>query len=67
MVYYITVVNGNNRRIISKHENLAEALEKGKSVFKTTGKDELVDCISGEIDENGKIIGKYRLIQTWFK
>jgi hypothetical protein len=27
----------------------------------------LVDCISGEIDENGKIIGKYRLIQTWFK
>ena len=33
MDYYITIVKGNDRRIVSKHDNLEDALKKGKSVL----------------------------------
>ena len=66
MDYYITIVKGNDRRIVSKHDNLEKEKKKGKSVFEEAKKGELVSCISGKVDENGKIVGQYRFYEAWF-
>lgn len=63
MYYYITKINGNDRTILSKHDNLDDALKEGESKYK-----ELkctIDCISGEIDNKGNINGKYRIYKVW--
>ena len=64
MEYIITSLNGNDRKIISRHDNLDEAIRAGKLSYeklKCT-----ISCISGTVNEDGKIEGKYQLYKTWF-
>ena len=67
MEYLITVYDGddgNKRKVISRHSNLDDALKAGKET-----RDKLhcmVSCISGTIDENGYVVGKYNFYNAWF-
>lgn len=65
MKYYITSVRGNDRIIISEHNNKEEALKAGKEAFEKSKRDEVISCITGKV-VNGKIEGQYRLVKSWF-
>lgn len=65
MDYIITITKGDDRRIISTHTNLDDAIKSGKSVFDKSERGEVVSCITGKIID-GKIKGQYRLIKSWF-
>lgn len=63
MKYYITELHGNDRKILSEHDNLDDALYAGEKYFK-----ELrctISCI-GANTEDGKLPNKYKLYKTWF-
>ena len=63
MKYYITELHGNDRKILSEHDNLDDALCAGEKYFK-----ELkctISCI-GANKEDGKLPNKYKLYKTWF-
>ena len=66
MEYLITTVKGDDRKIISRHETLEEAKGAGRELWKEVPKGVLVSCISGTVNDEGKIIGKYALYEAWF-
>ena len=66
MEYVITVINGNTRRVISRHDNLEDAYKAGEEAYGKAKKDEYVDCITGNISDNGKIEGVYKLYHLWY-
>ena len=66
MGYFITITKGNDRKIVSHHDIKEEALEAGRKVWEESDKTAVVSCISGEVDGEGKIKGKYRLYESWF-
>lgn len=65
MEYIVTVTKGNDRRIISRHDNLNDALAAGKAAFEKSNRGEVVSCITGNI-KDGKIKGQYILYKSWF-
>ena len=68
MEYLITVFDddedGNKRRVVSKHSNLDDAMRAGKEAQKKYHC--MVSCISGNVDENGYVTGKYTFYNSWF-
>lgn len=66
MEYIITLTNGNNRKVLSRHKNLDDALTAGNSTFEKSNRGDVISCISGKIDDNGKIEGQYKLYESWF-
>lgn len=66
MDYIITVTKGNDRKVTSRHANLDDAIAAGKSIFEKSNRDEVVSCITGKVNSDGKIEGQYRLIKSWF-
>ena len=66
MEYIITVVNGNDRRVVSRHNNLDDALKAGKLTYNNTKRGEVVSCIVGKVSDDGKIDGQYKLLESWF-
>ena len=66
MEYLISILKENERIIVSRHNSKQEALEAGKKAWEDSEKGITVSCISGEVDDEGKLIGKYRLYESWF-
>ncbi len=66
MEYIITVTKENDRRVISRHANLDDALSAGKSIYEKSNRGEVVSCITGKVNDDGKIEGQYKLIESWF-
>lgn len=66
MDYIITVTKGNDRKVVSRHTNLDDAIAAGKSIFEKSNRGEVVSCITGKVNSDGKIEGQYRLIKSWF-
>ena len=66
MEYIITLSKGNNRKVLSRHDNLNDAMLAGKNAYEKSNRDEVISCISGKIDDNGKITGQYKLYESWF-
>lgn len=66
MDYYIAVTKGNDQKVISKHTNLDDAIGAGKSIFEKSSRGEVVSCITGKVNSDGKIVGQYRLIKAWY-
>ncbi len=66
MEYVITILDGNKRKIISRHTTLQEALEAGKIVWTNAPKGVTVSCVDGTVNEAGELIGKYQLYKSWF-
>ena len=66
MEYIITILNGNDRRVVSRHDNLDDAIKAGKSAYEKSNRGEVVSCITGKINDDGRIEGQYRLIDSWF-
>lgn len=66
MEYYITTLEGNKRKIISKHSTLQEAFDAGEKVWRSVPKGISVSCIAGTVNEEGDLSGKYQLYKSWF-
>ena len=66
MEYIITKLKGNKREVLSKHKNLDDAMIAGKNAYEKSNRGEVISCISGKVDEDGKIIGEYKLYHSWF-
>ena len=66
MDYYITIIRENNKReVLSKHDNKEEALIAGEAAFKTSNRGDVISCITGNIVD-GKVVGRYNLVKSWF-
>ena len=65
-MYCITSIKNNQRQIISKHHDKDEAMISGARYYKKSEKDELVALIECTLDDNDNIIGKYKLLNSWF-
>ena len=65
MEYLITTVKGDDRKIISRHETLEEAMEAGEKIWNEVPKGVTVSCISGTLDEAGRLTGQYLLYNRW--
>lgn len=64
MEYIITTLEPNGKReILSKHTNLDDALAAGKLSYEKLKRH--ISCISGTIDENGKVKGEYKFYRSW--
>lgn len=62
--YLITrYIDGNKREVLSTHTDLEEALKAGKEAHKKLGCS--ISCISGTINSEGKIEGKYKFYDCW--
>ena len=61
MIYYIMLTEGKERKILSQHEDRAEAFEAGKKAWEKAPKGTTICCITGSLDKNGNIKGQYRL------
>ena len=66
MEYLVTTLRGNDREIISRHSSLQEAMEAGEKIWNEVPKGVIVSCISGTLDEAGKLTGRYLLYNSWF-
>ena len=66
MEYLITTVKENDIKIISRHETLEEAMEAGEKIWNEVPKGVSVSCISGTLDEEGRLKGQYLLYNCWF-
>lgn len=65
MKYIITLTHDNNRKVISRHEDLKSAKEAGKRYWESyTGKGS-VSCIKANIGDDGEVHGQYLLYETW--
>lgn len=65
MQYNIVFINSEGRKLISRHSDLEEAKKAGKAYFEKTKRGEAVICMSGKIDDDGNIEGKYILYEAW--
>ena len=66
MEYLVTTLRGNDREIISRHSSLQEAMEAGEKIWEEVPKGVTVSCISGTLDDAGRLTGKYLLYNSWF-
>lgn len=66
MEYVITAIDGNTRRVISRHDNLDDAYKAGENAYANSEKGEYIDCITGNISDDGAIEGYYKLIHLWY-
>ena len=66
MEYVITAIDGNTRRVISRHDNLDDAYKAGEKAYANAEKGEYIDCITGNISDDGTIEGYYKLIHLWY-
>lgn len=65
MEYIIALAHGNNRKVISRHEDLKSAKEAGRWFWESyTGKGS-VSCIKADTGDDGEIHGQYLLYETW--
>ena len=53
MEYIITSLNGNDRKVISRHKTLEEAMAAGKISYETLKC--TISCISETVNEDGQI------------
>lgn len=65
--FAVCIVKGDDVKIISVHLSKDEALENGeianKQLLKNAG---IVSCISGDFDDNNKLIeNKYQIHKAW--
>lgn len=65
MEYIVTLLTNEGRKILSKHDTLEEATKAGKSALMNTKRGDMISVISGKINDDGKIEGKYTLYQSW--
>ena len=66
MIYKIVLINKNgNNQLLSTHNNLDDAKAAGKAAFDKTTRNQSIICMSGNIDDNGNINGKYLLYEVW--
>ena len=66
MEYIIMITARNKRKILSRHKTLEDAMTAGKSAYEKSNRGEVISCISGKIDDDGKIEGQYKLYESWF-
>ena len=66
MEYVITILDGDKRKVVSRHTTLQEALEAGEIVWTNAPKGVTVSCVDGTVNEAGELIGKYQLYKSWF-
>ncbi len=66
MEYMITMLDGDKRKVVSRHTSLQEALEAGEIVWSNAPKGVIVSCVDGTVNEAGELDGKYQLYKSWF-
>jgi len=66
MEYMITILDGDKRKVVSRHTTLQEALEAGEIEWSNAPKGVIVSCVEGTINEAGELEGKYQLYKSWF-
>lgn len=66
MEYVITILDGDKRKVVSRHTTLQEALEAGEIVWTNAPKGVTVSCVVGTFNEAGELDGKYQLYKSWF-
>ena len=66
MEYIIILTRGNNRKVLSRHKDIKDAITAGKIAFENSNRGDVISCITGKINDDGKIDGQYRLYESWF-
>lgn len=66
MEYIIMITERNERKVLSRHKTLEDAMVAGKSAYEKSNRGEVISCISGKINDDGKIEGQYKLYESWF-
>ncbi len=66
MEYIITSLKGDKMTVVSRHQDLNDAMKAGKTAWENAPKGTTISCIKGNINEEGDVTGQYQLYNCWF-
>ena len=64
MEYYVTLLVNNKDKVLSKHDNLDDAMKAGKTAH-LENRGETISVVSGNISVDGTIEGRYNHYYSW--
>ena len=65
-MFAVTKTKRDGRDTLVKFDNLNDAMLEGKRIFDAAEKGILINVIEADFDKNDKIVGAYKLYQSWW-
>ena len=65
MEYIIASIKNNKRTVLSRHADKEDAFRAGEAAWEQAEKGTMIECISGNVSDDGTITGAYLFYEAW--